>query len=114
MQGTQSRSTSNLTLLPPSEWGLVNLRGIPRVCIPYGYGLCSPALTHQIKAGIHRSIAGYVARRSYFCSTYYKGTPVAVVSILEGRGAFVFVTTDVQFATGCIMTGFPQCKTPAA
>ena len=34
-QGAQSGSTSNLTLLTPSEWGLVNLTGIPRGCIPY-------------------------------------------------------------------------------
>jgi len=68
----------------------------------------------MVWVGILRSIAGYVARRGYFCSNYYKRTPVAVVGILEVRGAFVLVTTDVRFATGCIMTGFPQCKTPAA
>jgi len=34
-QGAPSRPTSYLTLMPPSEWGLVNLKEIPRVSIPY-------------------------------------------------------------------------------
>jgi len=36
LRRAQSRSTSYLTLLLPSEWGLVNLKGNPQVCIPYG------------------------------------------------------------------------------
>jgi len=68
----------------------------------------------RIRAGILRCIVHYVARSSYFRRNYFKRRPLGVVGILEGRGAFVLVTSDVGFTTGCIMMGFPQCKTLAA